>query len=614
MITTTDGAKPVSYQHLGLYSGDILCPVESLPRNPILRWNGARMPSDLWRQCLAFMKWTYDEYSCEAQLRWFYKCGVPDPSKLVGIDTKGQWQAVVLPQDIIAGLSARELLNNRERDDILDAVGADWAQVGTLHHHCGSGAFMSGTDEHDERRQNGLHVTVGTLNAQRASFHARTTFRGVLYRNVEIEDWFEDYSGNQLDLGNTLPDFPEEWKGRLQKQITPAVRHTTHYPNHPHGMSYGQGNAMGFSPTVIETAHGVTHHKGWDRRGWGGNTPTTPPHPLSAATTPASNAAASALKTKAQKKAERKAAKQAAKAMANAKLGPGAQRVELSDLFNLTPRELEKLSPAELLGVRELAFRLYKEKAPTHFKGGHTSDQFATTLLDSDPELVSEANSIVFGADDGYDEVLMPALEAVIAATSDTTLMLRDVLFDMYRLVSIAEMMDPQHTCIDCHSTAVQLKTLVYFAQNADAIGELYELFESLQAAEDKRLIDAEEEEQAALDRMFEDRSNRYELYTPDDFAYATQEDDADDVESGDYIQNSYEGPAGSESVVVDSDDDLDASERQPYLGDTFRDESSPPATKAEHITALEVWCEENGVDPVTFRAVSHADTADFGG
>jgi hypothetical protein len=194
--------KIVEPKDLGIYRGDIAVHIPEMKRKPNLHFTGTPMPVSLWRQCLGFLKWSYDEHKCESQLRLFYN-----------VET-GEWKAEVMPQKISFGMTTQEIEGHKDRDAILEGLGADFHSIGSIHHHCNAGAFQSGTDYADEIKQNGLHVTVGCFNQPFADFHARISFRRVMYERVRLSQWFEEVSIEHMSLEN-LPEFPEVWKTRM---------------------------------------------------------------------------------------------------------------------------------------------------------------------------------------------------------------------------------------------------------------------------------------------------------------------------------------------------------------------------------------------------------------
>jgi hypothetical protein len=445
----TDGNKPVSLQDTGLYVGDILNPVEQLGREPRISWKGAPMPRDIWRVSLAFMKWTFDETGCEAQLRWFYKCGVADPSRLSTYDRNGEWKIVVMPQDIIQGLSAEEISTHKDRDAILAEIGSDFMQVGTLHHHCSTTAFMSGTDEHDERRQNGLHVTVGCLNRESADFHSRVTFRGILYKNVNSREWFADNRACNLSLEN-LPGFPEEWKSRLEKQPTRGYNNYRNQQTWQNGYNAGS-RVRNASGTVVS---GGSTHGDWRNQ----NTPTNPYHNTPRG--PASNitpAQAAFERGKqhiqnntsedkpALPKDEKKSAKQHAKELATT--------TTLEELVDFDMRGLKDPSLKNIETLRQLLFICYKQQAPTHFKGSHSAEKFCEETL-MNPELEDFGGTVLGDPRDG--DKLLDAFDALLDAVSLCTRPIDVVLKDMLQAVEVAEAFDTSFQSLDRHTVAAQ--------------------------------------------------------------------------------------------------------------------------------------------------------------
>jgi hypothetical protein len=109
-------------------------------------------------------------------------------------------------------MSAREIATPETPEQAVERFGSwgsepsgDWLYFGTVHHHCSASAFQSGTDEANERNQDGLHLTVGRLDAERHDLHAR------FYLN---ENCFEP------DLGRFWPVAPA-----LAEQVPATLLH-----------------------------------------------------------------------------------------------------------------------------------------------------------------------------------------------------------------------------------------------------------------------------------------------------------------------------------------------------------------------------------------------------
>jgi hypothetical protein len=139
-------------------------------------------------------------------------------------------------------------------------VAEGYDQIGTIHHHCGTSAFQSGTDHKDEVSQNqeGIHITFGYMQKDYADFHARVVFRKLMYpeagKNFQLEDWFEEVDNELLNMEG-LPEFPEEWKSRLVEK--PRTTYTTH------GKGYG-GNRGAYSRFPGYESHYDSEAWDWD--------------------------------------------------------------------------------------------------------------------------------------------------------------------------------------------------------------------------------------------------------------------------------------------------------------------------------------------------------------
>jgi len=133
-----------------------------------LHYGGPKIAPQMWHQVMSFFRWTQQEMRSESQVRIYVN------SQL------GRWAAWAFPQAARTGMSARELAipetpeQARERFVSWHSEPSDdWIYFGTVHHHCSASAFQSGTDEQNERNQDGLHITVGKIDAERHDLHAR---------------------------------------------------------------------------------------------------------------------------------------------------------------------------------------------------------------------------------------------------------------------------------------------------------------------------------------------------------------------------------------------------------------------------------------------------------
>jgi hypothetical protein len=180
------------------------------------RWLGPRIDPKEWAQTLSFFKWTYDTTKSESQVRWFCH------------PQKGVWQPWAFPQEARTGMSAREIhphpLLEEQRKLFLPEDG--WLYSSTGHHHCNATAFQSSVDEANERNQDGLHYTIGSLdNKFRYDIHCRFYLNGAQFDPDMSLFWdIGDQARGMfpMDLWNRIArwqmcqpvtvDFPETWR------------------------------------------------------------------------------------------------------------------------------------------------------------------------------------------------------------------------------------------------------------------------------------------------------------------------------------------------------------------------------------------------------------------
>jgi len=199
--------KPLEKIEEGLVTGDL--PAIMIEEEaPSFHWNGARVPAKLLRKTVAFAKHVYDKHGGEVQWRLLYH------------EERHLWAVVVLRQFISNSLESEECGNDGDIEEGLKRLGKGWVYNGTGHSHCNADAFMSSTDEKNEREQNGLHYTVGHLDKDKFDLHVRYSFRGIIYE-VDIDDVFEPHDRRM----GCLPKFQKYWKYMLsERPPRPAVQ------------------------------------------------------------------------------------------------------------------------------------------------------------------------------------------------------------------------------------------------------------------------------------------------------------------------------------------------------------------------------------------------------
>jgi hypothetical protein len=197
-----------------------------------LLYTGPKFDREMWHQVLSFFRWTFKEMDSESQVRLYVN------------PVLGRWGAWAFPQEARTGMSAREIAlqetpeKARERFASWDAEpSSDWLYFCTVHHHCSASAFQSGTDEENERNQDGLHLTIGNLGAERHDIHARFYLGGncfepdlSLFWPIE-SDLAERVPSGMLDpiarfqmCEKVTVDFPEAWRANVIEPIKESRR------------------------------------------------------------------------------------------------------------------------------------------------------------------------------------------------------------------------------------------------------------------------------------------------------------------------------------------------------------------------------------------------------
>ena len=188
-----------------------------------LDYSGPMFAPEMWHQVMSFFRWTNKEMQSECQVRLYVN------------NTLGRWGAWAFPQVARTGMSARELPAPETPDEARRRFASwnsepseDWLYFGTVHHHCSASAFQSATDERNEWNQDGLHITMGRMDADRHDLHARLYVGGNCFEPDLSLFWPID-----ADLAARVPagmhnelarfqmcekitvDFPAAWRANL---------------------------------------------------------------------------------------------------------------------------------------------------------------------------------------------------------------------------------------------------------------------------------------------------------------------------------------------------------------------------------------------------------------
>ncbi len=92
-----------------------------------------------------------------------------------------------------------------------------WFVFGDIHSHVELEAYASGTDQHDETFQAGLHAVVGRIHEEPPQFHVEAVAEGDRFTLLR-EDLVEAYEQRRTD-------FPQEWIERVAVQVQPPPAH-----------------------------------------------------------------------------------------------------------------------------------------------------------------------------------------------------------------------------------------------------------------------------------------------------------------------------------------------------------------------------------------------------
>ena len=202
----------------GLLSCRLACEVKSAQGT--LDYTGPKFSPEMWHQVMSFFRWTYKEMQSESQVRLYVNTEL------------GKWGAWAFPQEAHTGMSAKEISVQETPEQAIERFASwnsepsgDWVYFCTVHHHCSAGAFQSGTDEKNEKTQDGLHITVGKMDAERHDFHARFYLGGNCFEPDMSSFWPVDPALAQMvppelldDLARyqmcekVTVDFPNAWR------------------------------------------------------------------------------------------------------------------------------------------------------------------------------------------------------------------------------------------------------------------------------------------------------------------------------------------------------------------------------------------------------------------
>lgn len=114
-------------------------------------WKGNPIPFQMWRDITDWCVLSYEKFKSETLVFLYYDLD----------NDNNPWSFWIVPQ-ITNGMTVKSNPDSKffaeERKSFPDTM------FGTVHHHCSSSAFQSGTDHADELDREGLHFTIGNLD------------------------------------------------------------------------------------------------------------------------------------------------------------------------------------------------------------------------------------------------------------------------------------------------------------------------------------------------------------------------------------------------------------------------------------------------------------------
>ncbi len=139
---------------------------------PAFTYTAPQIPKELWDKVVQFFVKIYDMHKTEAAALILYNPETQD------------WDILVPNQKVNSAHASYDLSEIIATDERLSTGGFN--VVGTTHSHGSMGAFWSATDDADELKFDGIHITVGKVNST-VEYAASVVFGGVRFK-MKISD------------------------------------------------------------------------------------------------------------------------------------------------------------------------------------------------------------------------------------------------------------------------------------------------------------------------------------------------------------------------------------------------------------------------------------------
>ena len=142
-------------------------------KEPLLTWKKGKITLEQWDDIKNICEYTNEKFKSECLIRLYFNA------------QKDEWAMLMHPQTM-SGMTVNDTLDT----ELILSLGDGWAEAGSVHHHCTTGAFQSSTDESDEMQASGLHITIGKVGNNQYEIHAR--FReGNSFTDPHLPTFFE---------------------------------------------------------------------------------------------------------------------------------------------------------------------------------------------------------------------------------------------------------------------------------------------------------------------------------------------------------------------------------------------------------------------------------------
>jgi len=133
----------------------------------LVRPTVVKIPEPLLRQVESFFKAVYEKHKAEAVVLVLYN------------EKEKAWKLLIPDQEVMCGHADYDLKKV--------AIESGHVLFGSMHSHGSMSAFHSGTDDKDECKFDGIHITIGAVDGTTLSYAVRWSMAGMLIK-ADLED------------------------------------------------------------------------------------------------------------------------------------------------------------------------------------------------------------------------------------------------------------------------------------------------------------------------------------------------------------------------------------------------------------------------------------------